>query len=46
VCELEEGPRLVGNFRGDLAELALDLPLTVELEQANDRVALIWFRPA
>ena len=46
VCELEEGPRLVGNFRGDLAELALDLPLTVEMEQANDKVALLWFRPA
>jgi uncharacterized OB-fold protein len=46
VCELDEGPRLVGNLRGDPSELALDVPLTVELEPANDRVALIWFRPA
>lgn len=46
VCELEEGPRLVGNWRGDLGELALDVPLTVEMEPANDKVALLWFRPA
>ena len=46
VCELEEGPRLVGNLRDDISVLELDLPLTVEFEPANDRVALIWFRPA
>jgi uncharacterized OB-fold protein len=46
VCELEEGPRLVGNLRGlDPSELALDIPLVVELEPANERVALLWFRP-
>jgi hypothetical protein len=30
----------------DPSELALDVPLVVELEPANDRVALLWFRPA
>jgi uncharacterized protein len=47
VAECEEGPRLVGNLALDVPVdlLALDLPVTVVLERANDDVALIWFRP-
>jgi uncharacterized protein len=45
VVELEEGPRLVGNLRGlDPADLALDLPVTAELEPISDTVALVQFR--
>jgi uncharacterized OB-fold protein len=45
VVELEEGPRLVGNMR-DFAveELALDLPVAVEIEPRTDAVALLWFK--
>jgi hypothetical protein len=47
VVELDEGPRLVGNLRGlDPADLALDLPVVVEIEPAGDAVGLLWFRPA
>ena len=47
VVELEEGPRLVGSLEGIANdELRLDLPVVVALEPANDRVALVSFRPA
>ena len=47
VVELEEGPRLVGNLLGLApADLALDLPVTAELEPVSDTVALVHFRPA
>ncbi|MCZ7524913.1 MAG: Zn-ribbon domain-containing OB-fold protein [Acidimicrobiia bacterium] len=47
VVEMEEGPRLVGNLRGlDPGELALDLPVVVELEPLSERIALTHFRPA
>jgi hypothetical protein len=47
VAELDEGPRLVGNVRGlDPGALALDLPVSVEIEPVSDAVGLIWFRPA
>jgi uncharacterized OB-fold protein len=47
IVELEEGPRLVGNVRGlEPDELALDLPVVVELERASDTIGLIWFKPA
>ena len=47
VAETEEGARLVGNLRGmEPSELALDLPLVIEIEPANDAVGLLWFRPA
>jgi uncharacterized OB-fold protein len=47
VAELEEGPRLVGMLAGIANdELRLDLPVVVELEPANDAVALVTFRPA
>jgi hypothetical protein len=47
VLELEEGPRLVGNTRGlDLDELALDLPMVVEIEPVSEAVGLLWFSPA
>jgi len=46
VVELAEGPRLVGNLRGlEPSELALDLPVVVEIEHASDTVGLLWFRP-
>jgi uncharacterized OB-fold protein len=47
VAECEEGPRLVGNLALDVPVdvLQLDLALHVELERANDAVALVWFRP-
>jgi hypothetical protein len=45
VAELEEGPRVVGNLRGpEPPELALDLPIVVEIEPVNDAVGLLWFR--
>jgi uncharacterized OB-fold protein len=44
VVELDEGPRLVGNLRGiEPAELAIDLPVVVEVEPVSDTVGLIWF---
>jgi uncharacterized OB-fold protein len=47
VLELEEGPRLVGNTRGlDLDDLALDLPMVVEIEPVSEAVGLLWFSPA
>ncbi len=47
VAELEEGPRLVGMLAGIVNdELRLDLPVVVELEPANEAVALVTFRPA
>ena len=47
VLELEEGPRLVGNTRGLApADLALDLPMVVEIEPVSDTVGLLWFSPA
>ena len=47
VVELEEGPRLIGNLRGlEPSELALDLPIVVEIERVSDTVGLLWFRPA
>jgi len=46
VAELAEGPRLVGSLAGiELGELALDLPVTVELEPMSDTIALVTFRP-
>ena len=47
VAELEEGPRLVGMLAGIANdELRLDLSVVVELEPANDAVALVTFRHA
>jgi uncharacterized protein len=47
VVELEEGPRLVGNLVDlDPADLELDLPVEVVLEQVSDTVALTQFRPS
>ncbi len=47
IAELEEGPRLVGNLRGmEPGELALGLPIVVEIEPASDSIGLLWFRPA
>ena len=45
VAELDEGPRLVGNWRGELDELALDAPIIVEIEPASDAAGFLWFRP-
>jgi uncharacterized protein len=46
ILELDEGPRLVGNVRGlEPADLALDLPMVVEIEPVSDAVGLLWFRP-
>jgi uncharacterized OB-fold protein len=46
VAELDEGPRLVGNLRDlDPTDLALGLPIEVELEPVSAEVALVWFRP-
>ncbi len=47
VVELEEGPRLVGNLRGlEPSELALDLPVVIEIEAINEAIGFLWFRPA
>jgi uncharacterized OB-fold protein len=47
VVELEEGPRLVGSPRGiALDDLALDLPVVVEIEPVSDALGLLWFSPA
>jgi uncharacterized OB-fold protein len=46
VVELEEGPRLVGNLRGIApSDLALDLPVEVEIERISDTIGLTHFRP-
>ena len=46
VVELDEGPRLVGIVRGiELSDLALELPVVVEIEPVSDTVGLLWFRP-
>ena len=46
VVELDEGPRLVGNWRGENDDLAIDAAVTVEIEQVSDSVGFVWFRPA
>jgi uncharacterized OB-fold protein len=47
VTELDEGPRLVGTISEiELADLALDLEVVVELESVSNTVALLSFRPA
>jgi uncharacterized OB-fold protein len=46
VVQMEEGPRLVGAWRGaDLDVLCLDLPVRVEIERENDHFALLYFTP-
>ena len=46
VVELDEGPRLVANLRNmEPADLALDVPVTVEIEAVNNDVGLLWFTP-
>jgi prepilin-type processing-associated H-X9-DG protein len=47
IAALEEGPRLVGNVRGiEPDQLALDVPMVVEIEPVSDSVGLLWFRPS
>jgi uncharacterized OB-fold protein len=47
VVELEEGPRLVGNLAGMApSELALDLPVIVDIERVSETVGLLQFRRA
>ena len=46
VVEVDEGPRLVGNWRGDNDELALDAPVRIEIEPVSDTAGFLWFRPA
>lgn len=46
VVEMEEGPRLVGGWRGaGPEELKLDLPVRAEIEKQTDQFALIYFSP-
>jgi hypothetical protein len=46
VVEMEEGPRLVGAWRGaDPEVLRLDLPVRAEIEKENDQFALLYFSP-
>lgn len=46
VVEMEEGPRLVGAWRGASPDaLRLDLPVRVEIERENDQFALLYFSP-
>jgi uncharacterized protein len=46
VVETDEGVRVVGNLRDlDPAALAIDLPVEIVLEPANESVALLAFRP-
>ncbi len=46
VVQTEEGPRLVGAWRGaDPDVLRLDLPVRVQIEKANDHFALLYFSP-
>jgi uncharacterized OB-fold protein len=46
VVEMEEGIRIVGAWRGELADLVLDTPVVAELEPASEEFAFIHFRPA
>ncbi|HET9729655.1 MAG TPA: OB-fold domain-containing protein [Acidimicrobiia bacterium] len=47
IVELAEGPRVVGNLRGiPLDGLALDLPVSVEVEPVSDAIGVLWFSPA
>ncbi len=46
VVEMEEGPRLVGAFRGAPNDaLELDLPVRAEIEKRNDHFGLLYFTP-
>lgn len=46
VVEMEEGPRLVGGFRGAPNDvLELDLPVRAELERETDVFGRIYFTP-
>jgi hypothetical protein len=46
VVEMEEGPRLVGGWRGASNDvLKLDLPVRVEIEKQTDQFALLYFTP-
>lgn len=46
VVELEEGVRVVCGARAlDNADLALDLPVAIEIERVNDEVGLLYARP-
>ena len=45
VVQLDEGPRLVGGWDGELDELALEVPVGLDLEPAGDEFAFLWFRP-
>lgn len=47
VVELDEGVRVVCGARGiDNADLALDLPVAIEIDRVNDEVGLLYARPA
>ncbi|GIU86690.1 MAG: hypothetical protein KatS3mg009_1205 [Acidimicrobiia bacterium] len=50
VVETDEGPRLVGNLAGDdpadLARLALDVPVVIEVEPVSEAFGLVQFRLA
>ena len=46
VVAMDEGVRLVGGWRGANEALALDLPVTVEVEPVSVEFAFLWFRPA
>jgi hypothetical protein len=44
VVAMDEGPRIVGALRGcDPSELALDMPVQVEIERVNEDFARIYF---
>ena len=46
VVEMEEGPRLVGAWRGASNDvLKLDLPVRVEIEKQTEHFALLYFCP-
>ncbi len=46
IVQLEEGPRMLSNIVDvDLADLRVDLPVTVVFDQVNDTVSLPRFRP-
>ncbi len=42
VIELEEGPRINGNYLGDNANLKVDMPLKVTFEKAGDVSVPMW----
>ncbi len=47
VVELEEEVRVVCGARGiDNADLALDLPVAIEIDRVNDEIGLLYARPA